>query len=328
MVKVYSVLLVVFFLSGCDFMLDNTVPPFFPYVQDEVDLSGALPSTVRDLRFEVVQAGPDRNNPVFVLVIRPDSAGPDRMVLIGQDGSSVVGRKTASDTVHFESSAFVTLDGLVQVGNVAYNPVSGDIEEGRPALRGEYRSIVARDDTRYEVIRVEGRGDAAQVVIEQYDGQFQNRVENTVPILDALVGVDLFPQVWNYFDFGPVVIRDVPLPGGYDYVVNGRNTVRDRWEIWFMAEDGEGSFGEPTRIEGMRASGTAILNTPAGFLGRRGAEGRLVRSDGTSGEVLDRFMHDEGWRFEGSPVAFDPNGEFYLLYDQERRILYKVAPWW
>jgi hypothetical protein len=67
--------------------------------------------------------------------------------------------------------------------------------------------------------------------------------------------------------------------------------------------------------------------TPAGVFAA--SDDALYRFDASSGEVLDSYELGENARTgRPYPVAFDPAGEFYLIFDAANRTLYELEAWW
>ena len=308
-------------LTGCEFMLSNTVPDFMPYVIDEIDLSSAIPRTAREIRLELIPGGPDGDNPVYVLMVRPDAAGRDVAVFLEGSGPSVRAVQKSTDITRYDTRAFRRIDGGVQVGNLVYDPVNSSLSNG-PRLSGEYgpmMTIRLGDPPVYQVIR---RVESEYMEWELFDSEF--------------LSLGTADENDPFGDFGIVTTADLReleikwnLGWVHDFFLHGYDDINDRDETWVFSVDQDSA--DPPMQAVKLASGSVryrmLQRTPRGIFSQS-YDGRLTRFDPDTGAVLDRFTpYDRDWDRD-LPIVFDPSGSFYLLLDQDKRILYKVAPWW
>ena len=308
-------------LTACEFILSNTVPDFMPYVIDEIDLSSAIPRTARETRLELIPGGPDGDIPVYVLMIRPDTAGRDVVVFLEGSGPSVRAVQRSTDITRYDTRAFRRTDGGVQIGNLVYDPVNRSLSNG-PRLSGEYgpmMTIRLGDPPVYQVVR---RVTLDLIELELYDSEF--------------ISLGLDEDEDPFDDFGIVTDTDLneleikPNLGWIDdFFLHGYDETNDRDETWFFSIDYGGPPMQAIRLASGSIRYRTLQRTSRGIFSQS-YDGRLTRFDPDTGAVLDRFSphdRDRGWN-RGIPIVFDPSGSFYLLLDQDKRILYKVAPWW
>jgi hypothetical protein len=302
------------FAAGCDFFLSNSVPGFLPYVVSELDLADTLPSGVREVVFEVVPAGPEGDQPIFVLVVRPDSPGADIAVIFDRTGTTVRARQESTAITRFDTVPFRRLGGMVQVGNLVYNPETRQLTNG-PRLDGDPRPVLTNEDGSDYALVSMATADPPVLELELYDAAF-TAPTGTDPID---LTSDVSPAVP-----GPVV------------GVNARMLDDTRVEVFLHGEDGaltylplEISVGLGNTLPlSSRAELATIQRTAAGFLARD-PSGDLLRMDLETGRVRDTFDLTGNAGNNGTlEVVFDPGGSFYLVLDREKRLLYKVAPWW
>lgn len=314
-------LITVALFSSCEDVISNTVPPFMPYVIGEIDLSGALPRTSRETVLDVVPGGPSAEIPVFVLLVRPDSAGPDVVLMLEGTGPTVRVRQENTDITRFDTRAFRHFLGNIQIGNLLYNPVA-EVLSNAPRPERDYRAILARD----EGYQLYGLVDRTELSFESYDSAFipTGSDVGSIPLADVgIVTSGLFTEVDARFFTSPLI---------HDFFLFGYNDETERGESWYFGIDyreGE-TLLPPVRFGRAGLIPGTVQRTPAGFLGLDG-NNRLVRMDLQTGAVLDTFTprrDDHRYHHRSLPVVFDPQGRFYLLLDEEKRILYKVEPWW
>lgn len=301
-------------VAGCDLFLSNTVPGFLPYVVSELDLADTLPSSAREVVFQVVPAGTDGDQPVFVLVVRPDSAGADVAVILDRSGTTVRARQESTAITRFDTVPFRRLGGLVQVGNLVYNQETRQLTNG-PRLDNDPRPVLTNEDGFDYAMVSMATEDPPVLELELYDAAFTGSTGADPIDLTA----DVTPAVPG------------PITG-----VNARMLDDTRVEVYLHGGDGsitylplEISVGIGTTLPlSSRAEFATIQRTDAGFLARD-SSGDLLRMDLETGRVRDTFeLTGNAAGNRNLEVVFDPRGSFYLVLNREKRLLYKVAPWW
>jgi len=254
----------------------------------------------------------------FALIVEPDGSGSDVLVLLNEELTGVSEREVAP--LSFDSRMFTRIDGSIQLGTLIYNPVSGEVRNG-PGPTGSVQPI-AHDATGYWAIRSDSD---VLVTFDRFDSSFvpgsswSTPAEGVNPV-ESIRAIEMHE-------------RAPSLSAGGEYVVfllteNGvRRTVLT--ESDFAAETGfpiDSSTGIGSQV--LPAENLdAVRETPEGILVADG--GMLTRYDRATGAKLDEFDigRDERSRLPYS-VAFDPEGEFYLLFDAGNRTLFRVEPWW
>jgi hypothetical protein len=307
---VVSILLAMLTACPWDVSVSNTVPDFMPYVTAELDVSGAMPGSIRDLTFEAVPSGAD-DIPIFVLVMRPDSAGADVVVMVDGSLGSIRVEQESTAITRFDTRPFRRLNGLVQVGNLVYN---ADLRKLVNAARpdGDFRPIIVTDiDDEYYVVDL---ADPQSLLLEGYDLEFLP----TGDFVEALTTFD------SDMTFSASAVDARMYDGGVaDFVVT-----TTAGEVWFFsARLSVGPEGEAVRIPSSLRF-RSIRRTAAGLIGIRDRD-ELVRVNRTTGAIEDTFRPSGGVNItRDMPVVFDPAGKYYLLFDSSRGVIYRVAPWW
>lgn len=308
-------------LAACDFARSTSnYPPFVPYVLGEIDLSSSLGGSVRDVRMEAV-VYPGTSQRYLAIVVEPDSAAEDTLVVLDQSFSPVVIERS-SNILSFDTSLFVNNGGGVQLGNVNYDPDTG-VVSNVIRLENSYEPIITHP-TAYVLFQTDagvdlnlsrrdfdwgpsGLGDAIRAAFS--DGR-------TVDAVDAMV---------RYTGGTPVEVSV--------FVRDSNRAVYRRTVAWETLDLDTPGFAAWIDLA---ASDTvaypeldfdSLVDTPDGLLYVDGT--RLVRVNRTTGGIIDTFDTGENPRTgKEYPIAFDPAGDFYLLFDTALQTLYKVAPWW
>ncbi len=298
-------------LSGCDLMIAGTVPPYLTYATAELDLTGTLPASIREVQLEVVPAGPE-NESVFVLVVRPDQAGPDTMVMVDSRVAVPRVRQDSTDVTRFDTRPFRRTDGGVQVGNLVYDPVVRTLANA-PRIEGRFRPTLLKDlDGEYFFMEL---ASPTSLRILPYDASFiSSGGEDILPV--AALGLTDPIEHFEARMFGPLEV---------DLVL-----VDDQRWFWFATIiPGVGVEREAFPLDlDFDVDTVSIQRTDRGIIGRT-YEGELVRLDRETGVVLDRFNPTgTDRRRDEVDIIFDPGGRFYVLFDRQRKILYRVASWW
>ncbi len=301
---------------GCAVFAAGSFPPFLPYVSGEVELSGQVPSSIRRVSMDttITPAG----GRYFAILAEPD--GPDASVLVVMDEELAGVTELEEPPLSFDSRMLTRIDGAIQIGTLIYDSLSGEVRNG-PGPTDTLQPI-ARDLTNYWALRPESD---VLVTFDRYDGSFvpgaswSTPAEAVTPV-ESIRAVEMHersPSLGADGEFVVFVLTDVGL----------RRTVLS--ESDFAAETGfpiDSSTGVGSQVFPVNDL-DAVRETPAGILVADG--GRLTRYDRTTGAKLDEFDLGQDER-SGVPytVAFDPEGEFYLLFDAGNRALFRVEPWW
>jgi hypothetical protein len=303
-------MLVVVVTVSCSWDSDDTVSGFYPYVTAELNLQSSLPDSFREIVFETVPSGDD-DAPIFVLVVRPDSAGPDVVIMVDASIGSIRAEQSETDITRFDTRPFRRFGGLVQVGNLAYNASMRRLVNA-PRPDGDFRPLIGSEgDSEYYLV---GLSDPATVLFEVYDIDF---LPTGVDDLQALTAFDSALTV-----SATAVDARMHDSGVADFVVT-----TDAGATWFFSYRlGVAADGRAVQIPGALRYDT-VRRTAAGLIGIRNRD-ELVRVNRSTGGIEDTFQPSEGTNLlKEMPVAFDPAGRFYLLFDSSHRIIYKVAPW-
>lgn len=301
-------------LMSCTVLTNDQFPAFLPWVRAELDLRGALPADIRDVRTEsVATPAGDR---VFAVVAAPDSADPATLLLVDQDLATVVERE---DPLSFDSRLFVRVDGAVQIGTVVYDPatrvVSNAPEPENAAL------AVVHDGTDYWQLSIES---STGVAFNRYDtGFIPVSSWSSVPAITPAESV-FATWVHRRFDTGGATGELIVLLQTTEGL---RRTVLQQSAL-------AAQTGLP--IDAGVAPGNQVLavdrpdalrETPAGILVQD--RETLRRFDRETGAERERFQIGVNPRTgDPYPIAFDPAGEFYIVLDTENRVLYQVDVWW
>lgn len=297
--------------GSCSWESEETVSGFYPYVTAELNVQDALPDSFRELVFEAVPSGDD-DTPIFVLVARPDSAGPDVVVMVDASVSSIRVEQTETDITRFDTRPFRRFGGLVQVGNLAYNTTLRKLVNA-PRPDGDFRPLIGSEGAgEYYLVELD---DPATVLLEAYD-------------LDLLpTGGDTL-QALTTFDSALTVSADAIDAWMYDGSVADFVITTDAGAVWFFSYRlGDSPVGRAVQLPASVRYDT-VRRTAAGLVGIRSGD-ELVRINRTTGETEDTFTPAAGVNLRlDMPVVFDPAGDFYLLFDSDHGIIYKVAPWW
>jgi hypothetical protein len=299
------------FLWSCSWDTKETVSGFYPYVTAELDVHDAMPGACREIIFDAVPSGDD-DAPIFVLVLRPDSADPDVVIMVDASIGSIRVEQTETDITRFDTRPFRRFGGLVQVGNLAYNTAMRRLVNA-PRPDGEFRPLIGSEgDSEYYLV---GLSDPGTVLFEVYDIDFLPTGSDTL-------------QALTVFDPALTVSATAIDARMYDSGVADFVVTTDAGELWFFSYRlGSAAEGRAIRIPGSLRRDT-VQRTAAGLLGIRNRD-ELVRVNRTNGGVEDTFVPAEGVNLvQEMPVVFDPAGRFYLLFDAHHGIIYKVAPWW
>jgi hypothetical protein len=298
-------------LVSCAWEPEETVSGFYPYVSAELDVSSALPETHRDIVFEAIPSG-DNDAPIFVLVVRPDSAGPDVVIMVDSSISSIRVEQQETDITRFDTRPFRRFGGLVQVGNLAYNTSMRRLVNA-PRPDGDFRPLIGSEGAgEYYLV---GLDDPSTVLLEAYD-------------LDLLpTGVDTL-QALTTFDAALTVSASAIDARMYDSGVADFVITTSAGAVWFFSYQlGAAPVGRAVQIPSSVRYDT-VRRTTAGLIGIRNRD-ELVRINRTTGATEDTFSPAEGVNLrQEMPVVFDPSGGFYLLFDSVHGIIYKVETWW
>lgn len=305
-----------FLLTACSVFTVDAFPPFLTYVSGELDLRDQLPSEIRSVRMHATTV-PDGAR-FFSIVVEPDGPGDAVLVLVDEQLTAVTEREAAP--LDFGSRLFTRIDGAIQIGTLIYNPLTGQVTNG-PGPVGSLQPIV-HDAVDYWAIRPESE---LQITFDRYsegfvpDGSWATPVDATVPA-EQIRGIWMHP-------------RDLTVGGPDEYVVflltsvGLRRTVLTETDLsaetGFPIDSSEGTAGQVLSA----GSVDTARETPAGIL--LADDTRLMRYDRSTGILLDDFELGQNERSDVSyVVAFDPQGEFYLVFDAGNRSLLRVEPWW
>lgn len=311
-------------LVGCDFTRSQSpYPPFFPYVIDEVDLSGALPSAIRDLRMEAT-AFPGSGARYFSIVAKPDSAADDVAILLN-DGFSIVFIETSAGVLEFDTTLFTNHFDGVQLGSLNYVPASGVVSN---VIRREdvYNSIVYHPSD-YVIFQADSGTD---ITMQRWDTAWvaSGAGDTFTPAFSD--GRSLRDVRATYRYNGGSLPSDLSVFIKDEFGRTYRRVVQ--WESLDIGVPGFASWIDltaSTAVAYPELDLETLQDTPEGILSADTDSDDLIRVNATSGGISDRFSPGENPRNgDRYPVVFDPAGEFYLLLDTELRVLYKVAPWW
>lgn len=296
-------------LTSCRAANLGPFPEWIIYAEQERDLSGEVPENLQDAVLDAVVTPSGER--FFALRAVPDSADPLVYLLLDRN-LSVLFRREASATVLPFSAAFTTLSGEIQVGNVVYDPAIDAVSLAANDPGG-FDPIV-HDGTLYYRARIPT---PTNVELQQLDASF---APPTTPV-DGSVAFTDGSDIWDVqaqFAY--------PTSGSLDTVVAflaGNEGIR-RVEIP-VADLDTAITVDPTTTPSFPVE--RLQDTPAGVLAFDGTAAR--RFDPDTGNEIDRFEVDDQVFPTGRPIAvFDPAGEFYLLFDLDRAVLYRVGVWW
>lgn len=302
-------------LAGCDLFTTTPFPPYLTYVSAELDLDGEIPAAVRSVELEAIAAEPGGER-FFSIYVEPDSAENEVYILIDQD-LSVRFVETSETAPPFDTRLFVTTLGRIQKGRVVYDPTTNEILNSPRIDDDDSNPAVLTDSTKYYVYKPND----ADVEIVDYSAGF---------VQDGTTTVDAISD--------DVILRDV--------------TTTYRWEsnpsdpefALFLRDENDRVFRSVIAVADVASPAGPLVDvsvdpvlpsidldslqdTPQGILGKDYQT--LYRINRDTGGVQDSFDLGESARNEDSyPVVFDPAGEFYILFDEANRTLYRVSPWW
>ncbi len=305
-------------LAGCDFFTTTPFPPYLSYVSAEVDFSGELPDSIRSVTLETTFPEPGGER-FFSVYVEPDSAESEVYVLVDQS-LSVRFVETSDTAPPFDTHLFVTTEGRVQKGNVVYDPTTNEILNA-PTLEDLSDPTILADSSKYYVLW----SNSTDVEIFDYSDNF---VEDTATAPNpSIEAISDGASIWN-LDAAYRWGSDVDSPEFALFMLDDENRL-------FRAVVALADIFSPTEplIDATVDPVLPVLeldslqDTPQGILGRD--DQTLYRVDEATGAVRDSFDLGESRRTDGGyPVVFDPAGEFYLLFDEDNRVLYRVDPWW
>jgi hypothetical protein len=308
--------------TGCEFTNETTpYPAFLPYVIAEIDLSGTLPSSIRETRMEAT-AFPLNSRRFFSIVVRPDSAAADTMIVVDENFATLLIER--SETVlSFDTSLFINANNAVQLGNLNYNPSTGVVSN---VIRREdiYSPIFAHPSD-YVIFETDS---ATAIAMRRFAFDWSASVSGDT-ILPAFSDGRETWQTTARYRYSPTGATEVTI---FVTDTTGRTYLRTvDWQALDIGAPPFAAWIEVTAdtVSYSRVDFDSVQDTPAGLLFVDNDRGGLVRVRRSSGSLIDTFDPGENPRSDDRyPVVFDPAGEFYLLLDTEARILYKVAPWW
>jgi hypothetical protein len=295
-------------------------PKFLPYVVDERDLSSVISEPVRYARIEAT-AFPGTTRRYFSVVVYPDSAGPETLVLLDQDFTVLLSQRE-TDFLSFDTSLFINHNGRIQVGRVAYNPTDRSVTNviAPPAI---WSPIFAHPSPEYVVFTTDSTN-SFDIRLGRFNISWATPTSTLTPAFSDNRNVGEVHAVYQY------------TPGGSPrvsvFIRDQANQTYRRTVDWITFNPAVSvtpwiNLAAPGTVAYQDMDFRTLQDTPDGLLYADGT--RLIRVSAESGSIIDKFDVGENSRSGGEyAVVFDPAGEFYLLFDTKLKILYKVAPWW
>lgn len=305
-------------LVGCDVFTTTPFPPYLSYVSAELDVSGEVPDAIRSVTLEATFSDPGGER-FFSIYVEPDSAESEVYILVDQD-LSVRFVETSDTAPPFDTHLFVTTQGRIQKGNVIYDPTTNEVLNV-PRIDDDSNPTILTDSEKYYLFRSNG----ADIEIVDYSDNFvEDGTTSPNPLLGAISDGTRIRNVDAAYRWG----SDPGAPDFALFLLDEQERVFRAViavaDIFSLTEPLVDATADPVLPE---LELDSLQDTPQGLLGRDYQT--LYRLNGDTGGVRDSFDLGERAHIDGAyPIVFDPAGEFYLLFDVENRVLYRVAPWW